>query len=309
MDAQIKKIFLSHSSHDGEFVRNVLSEEIEAELGPIVFASSRPDAIPSGIPWEETILKALEVAEVLVILITRPAENSVWVGFEFGYFWRKTDKRRIHALYHPKATIPSPLDVIQGKQIIDKEQVADFFQGLCAELGREFLGRANLDRIVDQAKLLNTKPSERSLANFERLIETSGWDKIVLDGKDYWICADDALFQIVIDYWLEDREARLFQEEWTERFFSIHKEAKKYAVRLNIAGLTIKEEYFISLDDGRYFVPMPDIISDRFSDTRRFAWRRKSLIFKLARIISDFGILAPSFQEFAEVVGIEIMES
>ena len=108
-------IFLSYSSNDAEFVK-ALSEYIELELDNVeVFASSRPDAIGSGVEWRNDVLTNLENSSVLIILITAPSENSVWVGFELGYFWHKTDGTHIHALKHPTAKLAQSTRYIASK--------------------------------------------------------------------------------------------------------------------------------------------------------------------------------------------------
>jgi hypothetical protein len=305
MDAEIKKVFLSHSSQDAEYVK-MLSETIEALDSTVkVFASTRPSAIPSGKDWLETVLNELEEASVLVMLITRPAENSVWVGFELGYFWKRMEKTKIHALLHPQATVPSPLDALQAKKINNLAEITEFFRALCEDLQIDWNGQIHLDILLEYGNSISSKPTERSLANFERLLEISTWDKITLASEVHWICADDALFQIVIDYADAIRED--FHEAWTDRFDFPDKHHTYYSVLLTISGLPIREVYFVSLDGGRYFVPVPELISNKQDQVTGFKWKRNSLIFKVAKIISNFYPVLPSFEVFAQRTGIEIV--
>jgi hypothetical protein len=301
-------IFLSHASEDAAFAI-LLASEIEREFTPNVkvFASSRPNAIPSGTSWLDDVLKNLDKADVLVILITTASESSIWVSFELGYFWKETGGRRIHTLYHPKAKIPNPLNTLQAKLVTDKQQLQDFFQVLCQEIGHPLTNTANLGTLVNSAHSLSKSPPQRSLANFERLLETSEWDEVIDGNRKILLCADDMFFQIVIDW--DSRED--FAGEWT-RPFPDSKSTKKYPVKLTIAGVTVKVFYFISVDGGRYFIPMPDIgevhtnKSGEF-ESREFIWKRDSLIFKVAEIISEFLGIYSSLEAFATHTGIKII--
>lgn len=297
------KIFLSHSSLDASLAA-VLAHEIEKELSPDirVFASTRPDAIPSGANWLDIVLEKLENAEILVILITAPATNSFWVSFELGYFWHKTQRKNIHTLYHRQAHIPNPLDTLQSKLITSSEQVQNFFESLCDEFGRKFKGKAQIQNIIRSAEEISIIPPERSLANFERLLEYSQWDKIIDGGKEIWICSEDALFQIIIDYDMEDGIE--FSEDWTQKFPS-HTPGHKYPVKLTLAGLPIEIFWFISLDSGRYFVPMPEL-GNSDNDGLKYVWKRNSIIFKIARVVSYFYLTYPTIDAFANHAEIEI---
>jgi hypothetical protein len=300
-------IFLSHASEDAAYAI-LLASEIEREFIPNVkvFASSRPSAIPSGTGWLNNVLTNLDKADVLVILITTASQNSIWVSFELGYFWKKTGGKQIHTLYHPKAKIPSPLNTLQAKQVTDKQQLEDFFQVLSKEIGYPLTNSANIDRLVDSANSLSKAPPQRSLANFERLLETSEWDKIHDNDQEIWICADDVLFQIIID----SDELRDLELHWTQKFFK--PAAYKYDVRLTIAGLTVKKLFFISVLGGNCFVPLPDDKTEYEMKTMEFGtldleWRRDTLIFKIAKIISQFDRMYPTFEDFAAHAGIKII--
>ncbi len=153
-------IFLSHSSGDKELAIE-LAQQIEREFAGMerVFASSRPDAIPSGTTWLEEVLNNLDCAEVMIILLTKQSENSVWVGFELGYFWKKANKKDIHVLNHPKAVIPNPLNTFQAKLINDVAQVQDFFTELCKHFGQPFKSQGDIEAITRKAETI-VIPSE-----------------------------------------------------------------------------------------------------------------------------------------------------
>jgi hypothetical protein len=75
---------------------------------------------------------------------------------------------------------------------------------------------------------------------------------------------------------------------------------------LRVAGATIKQIYFISLDGGRYFVPMPEI-RPLPNERRSFYWERNSLLYKVGKLVSTFYHPHESLETFAGRQGIEII--
>ncbi len=298
-----KNVFLSHSSIDATFAL-LLSDEIKKAFTPNVevFLSSRSDTIPSGYDWKTTVIDGLEQADALVILVTRSAENSMWIGFELGYFWKKNDGKRIHPLFHPTALLPSPLNILQGKKVIAAGEITSFFKQLATDLGETYKD-VDISNIVEEAKHLAINPPVRSLANFERLLTKSKWEKTTVGGNEVWLCEEDVLFKILVDLGSgEDFEPI---ESWTKIFPSFHIPTK-YPVYLQIEGQTIDTLNFIALDSGRYFVPMPD--SEGTMNTEKYVWHRNSRKFKVATIISEFYRVYPSIEDFAKAAGIEITD-
>ena len=162
------EIFLSHSSRDKPFV-DVLVAEIsnvfdlpEASIETVIFNSSSPYSIRLGSTWLETVFEALGTARVLVPLITPSAEKSMWVAFEYGYFWRRKDVEKglqilplVHTI-HPA----SPLNQLEHKRVTDTTELQLFFDGLRSALGREFVNEPQLGAIVDQAKTIRPLTAE-----------------------------------------------------------------------------------------------------------------------------------------------------
>jgi hypothetical protein len=292
-------IFLSHSSIDKQLAEEI-SIQLENELDAEVFVSSRPGSIPSGKPWFDRVVRKLKEASALIILITGSSENSVWVGFELGYFWKKTNGEAIHAIYHPTATIPSPLDILQAKRITSEEETENFLIELCKDFKREYRGIASATQIVKSAEKVVVEPPDRTLAKFERLLERAQWKKDILDSKMTWVCSEDASYQIVVD----EESHKEFREEWTLKFPDTER-ASKSSVQLKIAGIIVEEMLFISVDGGRYFVPIPDIQA-LGEGKREFFWDRGSLKYKVGQVIAEFYNEWPTFEDFAAHTGIEI---
>ncbi len=304
------QLFLSHASKDSvlaEFLATEIEREFENSLQ--VFVSSRPDAIPNGKDWFDQVMDNLEKADALVILMTETALNSTWVGFELGYFWKKQEKSYIYPLYLPAASVPSPVDKLQAKCITNNKELESFVQSLCSDFGRDYSGEFGIDAIVRSAQSIPKPHSDRSLARFSNYIDNSHWEKVLDEGNEFWICEDDALFYIEV----ESEETQEFREEWIQPF-PAHRlgndPAIPYKVKLKISTVTIDNFRFISVDGGRYFVPMPEIdmnvINYDVNQDRKFYWRRDSLIFRVALIISVFYHVHPNFEAFAKQANIEI---
>ena len=155
-----KKIFISHSHRDKVLV-DVLVSEISKVLGysktetvDNIFNSSSPYTIRTGDNWLNDVFDALDDADVLIPLVTPSSEKSMWVAFEYGYFWNKVEdpKRRILPLTH---TIhpASPLNDLQHRRVTNEGELKQFFSDLC-EL-EEFNCKGNqpdLKSIIEQAE-------------------------------------------------------------------------------------------------------------------------------------------------------------
>jgi hypothetical protein len=82
-------IFISHVSEADGDIANCLREQIHA-LGTLeAYATSHPDTIASGDTWFNDIITHLEIAQALVVIVSPASKNSIWVGFEIGYFRKK----------------------------------------------------------------------------------------------------------------------------------------------------------------------------------------------------------------------------
>ncbi len=297
------EIFISHSAQDAEVVK-ILGSELE-QLGLTVFASSRPADVPSG-DWFEQIIQKLSEAQILVVLISVPSGNSMWVGFELGFFWDRKGRDSIFVLRHPKSNIPSPLDRLQAKSITDLEETLVFSRKLFSKLRPQDTFDASslrMQNVVDKATEMQTKPPERSMANFTILLENAQWEEITSgDGYSTWICLDDVAFQIKQNHVRGDMTG-IVTPNWLLRFPDIS--YIQYEVNLNIFGTTVQHLKFIAADGHRYFVPKP-LTDFESNDMPVFYWIRDSLTLKVSKIISYFDSMLPNLESFADYCGIEI---
>ena len=307
MNEKTYDIFLSHSSGD-KALADILGQEMEKELGVKVFVSSQATSIRSGTAWFNSVMSALEEAKVFVILSTELSLNSVWVSFEFGYFWRKFGKENMHILKLPQIMLPSPFDVLQAKNVTSLLELKVFFDDLCGDFDTSCKGVANLEAVVESAKNIPLPPPERSLARFEKYLENiPKWDQIDFNGINTWLYIDDVIYQIISEPKFDDNsmDAAFLNESWTKPFASAN-ETYSYSLILKIAGIPIKEFIFATVDGGRYFVPLPQ--PEMRGENVHYFWNRKSLKFKIAQIVSTFeaGYMCTSLENFAKHTGIEI---
>lgn len=79
-------VFISHFTPEREIAAHIQGY-LQEVFGPHlhVFRSSDDHSIPTGSPQYQTILKALEEAKVLVVLLSEVSTTRPWVCFETGY--------------------------------------------------------------------------------------------------------------------------------------------------------------------------------------------------------------------------------
>lgn len=142
--------------------------------------------------------------------------------------------------------------------------------------------KASADQRTELTRLEAALRPQHTLEDFERLLQSSTWEKTDIDYKEVWVCAADNTFQIV-----KGDQSREFNEQWTTVYPDRHSYA--YPVYLRIGGSTVKELTFISMDGGRIFVPMAEVRPVEETSVEHF-WRGESLAVKVCRVIGDYYI-------------------
>jgi hypothetical protein len=129
-------IFISHASTDKP-VANLLKQEIEVVFGDAVevFVSSLPGSIEPGSDWLKTIQKKLDVATIVVVLITPISIHRPWIWFEIGASWLKMieKRRKIYPLCAPEielGSLPEPLSRLQALSLGKTDDIKQFFKSL-----------------------------------------------------------------------------------------------------------------------------------------------------------------------------------
>ncbi len=130
-------IFISHSSKDRQ-IALVVQEQLANVLGidkGSIFVSTDPYAIPSGGDWFEVINRQLVMADALVVIASTSSVQSIWVGYEIGYFWRKTGgSNYIYPLLTEAIELRGPLERLQSKALNDETSLRSFFAQICLNL-------------------------------------------------------------------------------------------------------------------------------------------------------------------------------
>lgn len=124
---------------------------------------------------------------------------------------------------------------------------------------------------------IRSKYGKKDLKTFIRLLDSNDWKKVSYHSPEKWIFNQDNSFVIE-----ESDTIEKFTELWTQCFPNKYGSFRK-EIYLKISSELIEMPLiFISLDGGRYFVPMPKL--DRaFNET--YYWDRESVEYKVYKII------------------------
>ena len=141
-------IFISHASSADGTVAVALGEKLKEYLDPIeVFVTSSPEAIPAATKWFPDMLKHLEVAQALVVIVSPLSKYSQWVHFEIGYFSKvyedrkrageeNLDKYPIYPLTIADEPIFDTIKDAQGKSLDQSQSLQQFFKDITSDFER-----------------------------------------------------------------------------------------------------------------------------------------------------------------------------
>ena len=102
--------------------------------------------------------------------------------------------------------------------------------------------------------LIKTKFGNKDLKTFTRILDSNDWKKVNYKSSDKWIFNQDNSFVIE-----ESDSVENFTEKWTQNFPNKFG-SKQREVYLKISSELIEKPLiFISVDGGRYFVPIPKL--------------------------------------------------
>ena len=124
------------------------------------------------------------------------------------------------------------------------------------------------------------------LIRFRKFLnKPQNWEKFqgVNDNQYIYCYKKYPNFQIVID-WDKDIVDN-FQEEWMS-FSPGNQNNASYYVKLEVNGMLLGKELFVSLDGHRYFVPVPNIKKALESGSRTFYYNDQQI--KLANIAGRY---------------------
>jgi hypothetical protein len=149
-------IFISHSSKDAAIALPLTDMLTQAGLS--VFCSSDSDAIDAGANWMTKLMRQLDKATFLIVIVSENSASSSWVNFEIGYLWKKWQKLR------KKPILPLGIGTAEAFGVIRQQNLEikhlDTVGGLTNAfkvMARNFdsrLSRLNFDEIVSKFNLV-----------------------------------------------------------------------------------------------------------------------------------------------------------
>ena len=154
---EIKKptLFISHATSDAPFA-NAVQREIEKVFanGIVVFCTSSPGAIAGGTDWLSGVEQHLEVAQVVIAIVTSVSIDRPWLWFEIGATWLKNRSGdcKIYPLCSPEielSKLPSPLDRLQALSMGNDSDLRLLFEALVEQFG---FGNLSTFRPIDISK-------------------------------------------------------------------------------------------------------------------------------------------------------------
>lgn len=137
------------------------------------------------------------------------------------------------------------------------------------------------------------------------LKKTTGWEKFIGTEASIYFYRYKKYpsFQISIDW---DRSViENFYEEWMDTVFIADKDNNlSYFLKLEVNGMLLDKELFVSLDGHRYFVPVPKTMM--FEDKRVFYYNGRQIYLSKILGLFHFDNLGEDIYKFAEEHGISI---
>lgn len=147
-------------------------------------------------------------------------------------------------------------------------------------MGQHF-GKKSRDDLMRELRAQSAElGAKNSLTYFERLLRNENWTREYIREEEIWVCTKDVTYQIV-----RGEREREFHEEWTKRFPNQH--TSFFHIHLRIGNAIVKSLPFVSADEGRYTLPLPDLIADENNKVTYF-WDPDTLGYLVAEVIGNF---------------------
>jgi hypothetical protein len=162
-----------------------------------------------------------------------------------------------------------------------------------------FYRRSSADLRTELQRQLADLDRRDTLAYFEQMLERGTWQVDRIGDRPTWICDQRATFKIV-----QNDDYQDFSEQWTTRVPD--RTASMLTVQLKINDSAVSEMLFVTLDGGRYLVPLPRkrVIGGRVV----YYWESDTLPFKVGRIVGRYYRCA-NLEEVAEFLDVEIVRA
>lgn len=125
--------------------------------------------------------------------------------------------------------------------------------------------------------LIKSKFGNKDLRTFTRILDSSDWKKVNYS-PEKWIFNKDNSFIIE-----ESANVKNFTEKWTQKFPDKFGSYQKEVYLKISSELIEKPLIFISVDGGRYFVPLPKL--NKAYNEIYYYWNKESIEYKVFKII------------------------
>ena len=138
-----------------------------------------------------------------------------------------------------------------------------------------------------------------TLAYFEQMLERGTWQEERIADRPTWICGQRSTFKIV-----QNDDYQDFEEEWTNKVPD--RTASMMTVQLKINDSAVAEMLFVTLDGGRYLVPLPRkrVVGGQVV----YFWESATLPFKVGRIVGRY-YRCNNIEEAARFLDVEIVRA
>jgi hypothetical protein len=138
-----------------------------------------------------------------------------------------------------------------------------------------------------------------TLAYFEQMLERGTWQEDRIADRPTWICDQRGTFKIV-----QNDDYQEFEEDWTTGVPD--RTAHMMTVHLKINDSSVSEMLFVTLDGGRYLVPLPRkrVVSGKVA----YFWESDTMPFKVGRIIGRYYRFA-NIEAAAKFLDVEIVRA
>ena len=147
-------VFISHAADADGDIAKALKEWIEQRYESVnVFVSSVPGCISGGKLWESEVLRNLNSANVMIVLLTKESVNQLWVTFEIGFALGRSSNVKIFPVLcknTPVNEVPSPISSLELYDLT-KDGV---FENMLSELDRAMKKRRNTSADDNELKKL-----------------------------------------------------------------------------------------------------------------------------------------------------------
>lgn len=117
-----RRVFISHSHEDDEFVQR-LAKDLQHALGgdDLAWYDSAPNGLQGGQDWWEKIRHQLETRPVFVVVLSPASSRSPWVNDEINMAWafRHSKRLRVIPVLYKPCDIRGDLQSIQNISFVE----------------------------------------------------------------------------------------------------------------------------------------------------------------------------------------------